>query len=380
VTSVGFAFRLVVVVDLSRVTVSVAGKVDQEDESDQKNKGEDKEADSPGLMINQETNEGDDGDDDTQNEKSSEVPKGETGEEGRDVFITEVNVSIVDDSETKDQEESASQEDQIRHGLVVPLQASESGSGTEEEEEEEKASDATLDDKVNSKEVDGAFEGGSFTETIVPGLADAVGGSSKIEGVLVLDVEVGQEEQRESRKEETEDEDGLGQVITRSGLEDISVGFVAVGRSGRPEDDGDGGDQEQSSGGDEEDDEVRVISAGVDAGEDQRGDGEDNGNDTQVSGPEDVVTTLLAVEEIVFFKVVSLFVMGEALTEVLGASSQTVLMGVAMGMGVVVGMGMSMVVGVVLVDDVGDNDTALDGSGGSDVDKFSATVLHFLDF
>jgi hypothetical protein len=370
VAGVGFAFRLVVSVDLSGVSVAVAGEVDQEDEGDQQDEGEDKEADSPGLVINQETDEGDDGNDDTQNEESSEVPKRETSDEGRDVFITEVNVGIVDDSETEDQEEGASQEDQVRHGLVVPLQASESGSGTEEEEEEQKASDATLDDKVNSKEVDGAVEGGSFTETVIPGLSDAVGGSSKVQGVLILNVQVGQEEQREARKEETEDEDSLGQVITRSGLEDISVRFVAVGRSGRPDDNDDGGDQEQSSRGDEEDNERRMISAGVDAGEDQRGDGEDNGQDAQVSGPEDVVTTLLAVEEIVFFKVVSLFIMSEALTEILVASGQTVLVGVS-----VVMVSMS-----VFVVDVGDSGGTLDGSAGSNVDKFSVAVLHFRFF
>ena len=355
----GITFGLVVVVDLSRVTVAVASEVDQEHESHQQDEGEDKESDSPGLVVNQETNEGDNGDDNTQNEKGSEVPEGEAGLEGSDVFVLEVNASIVDDSETEDQEEGASQEDQVRHGLVVPLQASESGSGAEEEEEEEKSGDAALDNKVNSEKVDGTVESGFSTETVVPGLLDALGSSSKVVGVLILDVQVSQEEQGKSRQDETEDEDGLGQVITRSGLEDISVGFVGAGGSGRPDDDGDGGDQEQSSGGDEEDDEVGVISAGVDTGEDQSSDGEDNGKDTQVSGPEDVVTTLLAVEEIVFFKVFGLFVMGEALTEVLVASGQTVLMLV-----------------LVFSSDVSDNDVTLDGAAGSNVDKFSVAVLH----
>lgn len=350
----GVTFGLVVVVDLSGVTVAVAGEVDQEHEGDQEHKGEDKESDSPGLVVNQETDEGDDGDDDAQNEKSSEVPEGESGLEGGDVFVAETNAGVVDDSEAEDQEEGASQEDQVRHGLVVPLQASESGSGSEEEEEEEKSGDAALHDKVNSEEIDGAFEGGFFAETVVPGLGGALGSSGKVQRVLVLNVQVGQEEQGEASKDETEDEDGLGQVITRSGLEDIVVGFVAAGASGSPDDDGDGGDQEQSSGGDEEDDESRVVSAGVDAGENQGDDGEDNGEVAQVSGPFDVVTTLLAVEEIVFFKVFGLFIMGEALVEVIAASGQTVLVTSRDGGG-------------------GDDDVALNGSADSNV---AVSVLH----
>lgn len=64
-----------------------------------------------------------------------------------------------------------------------------------------------------------------------------------------------------------------------------------------------------------------MVSANMDASKNKSGDGNNNSSIAQVSGPENVVTTFLAVEEIIFFKVFGLFVMSKTLTEILVASS-----------------------------------------------------------
>jgi len=64
-----------------------------------------------------------------------------------------------------------------------------------------------------------------------------------------------------------------------------------------------------------------MVSADVDTSEDNSSDGSNNSSIAQVSGPENVVATFLAVEEIVFFKVFGLFIMSKTLTEILAASS-----------------------------------------------------------
>jgi len=103
----------VVFIDLSGVTVAITSKVDQEDKDNQQDEGEDEESNSPALVINQKSNEGDDSDDDTQNEKSSDVPEREMGFNTSIVGEVEANTGVEDEAETKDQEEGASQEDQI---------------------------------------------------------------------------------------------------------------------------------------------------------------------------------------------------------------------------------------------------------------------------
>lgn len=204
--------------------------------------------------------------------------------------------------------------------MIVPLQASEGGSRSQEEEEEEESSDAALDDEVNSKEISCAFQGGVFTKLVVPGLVVGLSSDGIVGRIGVLNIQVDQKESGKSSQNKTKDEDSLGQVITRSGLENVSVGSVLVGSSGSPDNDSNGGEEEGSGRCDEDDVETGIKSGNMDAGEDQGGDGSNDSSIAQVSGPENVVATFLAVEEIVFFKVFSLFIMSKALTEVLAGS------------------------------------------------------------
>lgn len=111
--SVAICSIAVVFIDLSGVTVAISGEIDQEDKNNQQDKGEDEESNSPALMINQESNEGDDSDDNAQNEESSDIPEREVGFDTSEIGIVETDARVEDETKAKDQEESASQEDQI---------------------------------------------------------------------------------------------------------------------------------------------------------------------------------------------------------------------------------------------------------------------------
>lgn len=67
---------------------------------------------------------------------------------------------------------------------------------------------------VDSKEVVCAVKGSSFAEMGVPALLISVSSDGIFRGVRVLNIQVGQDESRESSQNESTNEDGLGQGIT----------------------------------------------------------------------------------------------------------------------------------------------------------------------
>jgi len=126
----------VIVVNVSSMTICETSEVDQGDDGDQQQDGHGEESNSIVSVVNDESNEGQDGDENTSPEKSGGDPAGEMSLDGREVDVVIVQVSEPDKGQTEDQQKEGTKEVKIGHGGASWGQVLESSSGDQEEIEE----------------------------------------------------------------------------------------------------------------------------------------------------------------------------------------------------------------------------------------------------
>lgn len=135
---------LVVVVSGSAVSESETGEVSKQDQTEKEKETKDDKTDSPASVINEETEEGEGREDDTDQEQRSQVPSWEVSLDLWVILISQSSVREIGETKTESEEENASDEDQLRDGLVIPLQALEGRSGNVEEVQEEEGMEHDL--------------------------------------------------------------------------------------------------------------------------------------------------------------------------------------------------------------------------------------------